>query len=75
MSSSYQLAIMSLQSLEESYHEVCHNYLSYSAISAIVSEKGSKSTVPNINMMLKIGVLTIIFNSQNKPSGELFLAA
>ena len=41
MSSSYQFAKMSLQSLEEDYDEVCHNYLSYSAISAIVSGKGA----------------------------------
>ena len=32
---------MALQSPDENYHEVCHNYLSYSAISAIVSGKGS----------------------------------
>ena len=36
MSSSHQFAIMSLQSLEENYHEVCHNYLLYSAIAAVV---------------------------------------
>ena len=33
--------VMSLQSLEKYYHEVCHNYSSHSAISAIVSGKGS----------------------------------
>ena len=31
-----------LQNIEENYHEVCHNCLSYSAISAIVSGKGSR---------------------------------
>ena len=41
MSSSHTFAIMSLQSLEEKYHEVCYNYLSYSAISAIASGKDS----------------------------------
>ena len=35
-----QFEIMSLQSPWEYYHEVCHNYLSYSAISAIVCGKG-----------------------------------
>ena len=37
MSSSHQFEIMSLQSFHENYHEVCHNYLLYSAILAIVS--------------------------------------
>ena len=32
---------------EENYHEVCHNYLSYSAISAIVSGKGSSGMQGN----------------------------
>ena len=41
MSSSHQFALMSLQSLDENYHEVCHNYSLYSATSAIVSVKGS----------------------------------
>ena len=45
MSSSHLFAIMSLQSLEENYHKVCHNYLLYSAISAIVSGKGTISVV------------------------------
>ena len=36
--------IMSLQSLAEYYHKVCHSYLSYCAISAIVSGKGSVSS-------------------------------
>ena len=39
MSSSHQFAIMSLQSIEENYHEVCHSYLSYLAISAIFLER------------------------------------
>ena len=43
MSSSPHFTIMSLQRLEENYHEVCHNYLSYSAISAIVSGKDSST--------------------------------
>ena len=45
MSSSHPFAIMSLQGLEENYHEVCDNYLSHSEISAIVSGKGSLLTV------------------------------
>ena len=42
MSSSHLFAIMSLQGLEENYNKVCHNYLLYSAMSAIVSGKGSR---------------------------------
>ena len=41
MSTSHHFTIMSLQSPEENYHEVCHNYLLYFAISSIVSGKGS----------------------------------
>ena len=41
-SSSHHCTIMSLQRLEENYHKVCHNYLSYSAISSFVSGKGSR---------------------------------
>ena len=40
MSSSRQFAIMSLHGGQKYYHEVCANYLSYSAISSIVSGKG-----------------------------------
>ena len=46
MSNSYHFMIMSLQSLEEIYHKVCHNYLSYFAISPIVSGKGSRTKTP-----------------------------
>ena len=45
MNSSQCFTIMSLQSLEEYYHEVCHNYSLYSAILAIVSEKGSSCSL------------------------------
>ena len=41
MSSSRQFAIMSLHGGQKYYHEVCANYLSHSAISSIVSGKGS----------------------------------
>ena len=41
MSSSRQFAIMSLHGGQKYYHEVCTNYLSHSAISSIVSGKGS----------------------------------
>ena len=41
MSSSRQFSIMSLHGGQKYYHEVCANYLSYSAISSIVSGKGS----------------------------------
>ena len=41
MSSSRQFAIMSLHGGQKYYHEVCANYLSHSAISTIVSGKGS----------------------------------
>ena len=43
MSSSHQFAIMSLHGPEENYDVVCHNYLLYSAISAIVSGKGLRA--------------------------------
>ena len=43
MSSSRQFAIMSLHGGQKYYHEVCANYLLYSAISSIVSGKGSWS--------------------------------
>ena len=42
MSSSRQFAIMSLHGGQKYYHEVCANYLSHSAISSIVSGKGSR---------------------------------
>ena len=42
MSSSRQFAIMSLHGGQKYYHEVCTNYLSHSAISSIVSGKGSR---------------------------------
>ena len=45
MSSSHQFAIMSLHAGQESYHEVCANYLSHSAISSIDSGKGSRSQI------------------------------
>ena len=41
MSSSRHSTIMSLQSIEKYYHEVYHNDLSYSAMTAIVSGKSS----------------------------------
>ena len=43
MSISHQFAIMSLHGGQKYYHEVCANYLSHSAISSIVSGKGSRS--------------------------------
>ena len=45
MSSSRQFAIMSLHGDQKYYHEVRTNYLSHSAISSIVSGKGSKTAV------------------------------
>ena len=40
MTSVHHFAINALQSLDDNYHEVCHNYLPCSAISAIVCGKG-----------------------------------
>ena len=45
MSSSRQFAIMSLHGGQKYYHEVCVNYLSHSAISSIVSGKGSRGNL------------------------------
>ena len=42
MSSSRQFAIMSLHGGQKYNHEVCAKYLSHSAISSIVSGKGSQ---------------------------------
>ena len=46
MSSSLQFA-MSLHGGQKYYHEVCANYLSHSAISSIVSGKGSRNNRSN----------------------------
>ena len=52
MSSSRQFAIMSLHGGQKYYHEVCTNYLSHSAISSIVSGKGSISCMVYIKAMV-----------------------
>ena len=47
MSSSRQFVIMSLHGGQKYYHEVCANYLLYSAISSSVSGKGSRVVFVN----------------------------
>ena len=42
MSSSRQFVIMSLHRGQKYYHKVCANYLLHSAISSVVSRKGSR---------------------------------
>ena len=48
MYSSRQFVIMSLHGGQKYYHEMCANYLSYSAISSNVSGKGSMIDVVQV---------------------------
>ena len=63
MSSSQHFAIMSVQSLENNYHEVCHNYLLYSAISAVVSGDRSLCIYSNVQSLPTWLTLILVLNT------------
>ena len=63
MSSSHHFTLMSLQSLEENYHEVCHNYLSYFAYRQLFLERAPGPFFRN-NLPIISCIACIILDSE-----------